>query len=161
MVRLWVQGYFACDRSLGQSCFGWGKLHILLLLYVYFSDELFKQLQSFLFFLHFSGYILVTVPISRILFCHLIFWVNDRTNISLLQIFYFIGFGLFCLESMLSVWVIQVQYSTATILVMLRRFGILRFFGSLVQQVYMYFRGSGKAAEMKREAARSTMMAAL
>lgn len=31
----------------------------------------------------------------------------------------------------------------------------------LVQQVYMYFRGSGKAAEMKREAARSTMMAAL
>lgn len=73
MVRLWVQGYFACDRSLGQSCFGWGKLHILLLLYVYFSDELFKQLQSFLFFLHFSGYILVTVPISRILFCHLIF----------------------------------------------------------------------------------------
>lgn len=31
----------------------------------------------------------------------------------------------------------------------------------LVQQVYMYFRGSGKAAEMKRQAARSTMMAAL
>ncbi|KAF3648030.1 Secretory carrier-associated membrane protein 1 [Capsicum annuum] len=31
----------------------------------------------------------------------------------------------------------------------------------LVGQVYMYFRGSGKAAEMKKEAARSTMMAAL
>lgn len=46
---------------------------ILLLLYVYFSDELFKQLQSFLFFLHFSRYILITVPISRIFFCHLIF----------------------------------------------------------------------------------------
>lgn len=30
-----------------------------------------------------------------------------------------------------------------------------------LQQVYMYFRGSGKAAEMKREAARGTMMAAL
>ncbi|GMN57162.1 hypothetical protein TIFTF001_026269 [Ficus carica] len=56
-------------------------------------------------------------------------------NHALVGIFYFIGFGLFCLESMLSVWVIQ--------------------------QVYMYFRGSGKAAEMKREAARSTMMAAL
>ncbi|XP_028097710.1 ATP-dependent 6-phosphofructokinase 2-like [Camellia sinensis] len=27
--------------------------------------------------------------------------------------------------------------------------------------VYMYFRGSGKAAEMKREAAKRTMMAAL
>jgi hypothetical protein len=30
-----------------------------------------------------------------------------------------------------------------------------------LQQVYMYFRGSGKAAEMKREAATRTMMAAL
>ncbi|XP_022863062.1 secretory carrier-associated membrane protein 3-like [Olea europaea var. sylvestris] len=50
-------------------------------------------------------------------------------------VFYFIGFGLFCLESVLSVWVIQ--------------------------QVYMYFRGSGKAAEMKREAARGAMRAAI
>ncbi|KAK3008758.1 hypothetical protein RJ639_013618, partial [Escallonia herrerae] len=54
---------------------------------------------------------------------------------SYLQIFYFIGFGFFCLESLISIWVIQ--------------------------QVYMYFRGSGKAAEMRREATRSTMMAAL
>ncbi|KAM7271506.1 hypothetical protein ACFE04_030720 [Oxalis oulophora] len=46
-------------------------------------------------------------------------------------IFYFIGFGLFCVESLVSIWVIQ--------------------------QVYMYFRGSGKAAEMKRQA----MMSAL
>lgn len=30
-----------------------------------------------------------------------------------------------------------------------------------LQQVYMYFRGSGKAAEMKREAARGAMRAAL
>ncbi|CAL5414274.1 unnamed protein product [Camellia sinensis] len=30
-----------------------------------------------------------------------------------------------------------------------------------LQDVYMYFRGSGKAAEMKREAAKRTMMAAL
>lgn len=52
----------------------------------------------------------------------------------LVGIFYFIGFGLFCLESLLSVWVIQ--------------------------QVYMYFRGSGKAAEMKKEAARGAMRAA-
>ncbi|KAG1368174.1 Secretory carrier-associated membrane protein 1 [Cocos nucifera] len=54
---------------------------------------------------------------------------------ALVGIFYFIGFGLFCVESLLSVWVIQ--------------------------QVYMYFRGSGKAAEMKREAARGAMRAAI
>ncbi|KAK8993324.1 hypothetical protein V6N11_033425 [Hibiscus sabdariffa] len=33
--------------------------------------------------------------------------------------------------------------------------------GLKLQQVFMYFRGSGKAAEMKREAARRTMMSAL
>ncbi|XP_054801899.1 secretory carrier-associated membrane protein [Prosopis cineraria] len=53
----------------------------------------------------------------------------------LIGIFYFVGFGLFCIESLISIWVIQ--------------------------QVYMYFRGSGKAAEMKREAARGAMRAAL
>ncbi|XP_031118001.1 secretory carrier-associated membrane protein 3-like [Ipomoea triloba] len=53
----------------------------------------------------------------------------------LVGIFYFIGFGFFCLESVISVWVIQ--------------------------QVYMYFRGSGKAAEMKREAARGALRAAI
>ncbi|GAB4826896.1 Secretory carrier-associated membrane protein 1 [Ancistrocladus abbreviatus] len=52
----------------------------------------------------------------------------------LVGIFYFIGFGLFCLESVLSVWVMQ--------------------------QVYMYFRGSGKAAAMRQEAARGAMRAA-
>ncbi|KVH89591.1 SCAMP-like protein, partial [Cynara cardunculus var. scolymus] len=45
------------------------------------------------------------------------------------------GFGLFCLESLLSIWVIQ--------------------------QVYMYFRGSGKAAEMRREVARGAVRAAV
>ncbi|WVY94892.1 hypothetical protein V8G54_033980 [Vigna mungo] len=50
-------------------------------------------------------------------------------------ILYFVGFGLFCIETLISIWVIQ--------------------------QVYMYFRGSGKAAEMKREAARGAMRAAL
>nr|CAB3458343.1 unnamed protein product [Digitaria exilis] len=53
---------------------------------------------------------------------------------ALVGIFYFVGFGLFCLESLLSIWVIQ--------------------------QVYMYFRGSGKAAEMKRDATRGAMRAA-
>ncbi|WOL18083.1 secretory carrier-associated membrane protein 1 isoform X3 [Canna indica] len=53
----------------------------------------------------------------------------------LVGIFYFVGFGLFCIEALLSVWVMQ--------------------------QVYMYFRGSGKAAEMKREAARGAFRAAI
>ncbi|TQD81433.1 hypothetical protein C1H46_033018 [Malus baccata] len=50
-------------------------------------------------------------------------------------ILYFIGFALFVLETLLSIWVIQ--------------------------QVYTYFRGSGKAEEVKRGAARTTMMAAI
>ncbi|KAK4485216.1 hypothetical protein RD792_007846 [Penstemon davidsonii] len=56
-------------------------------------------------------------------------------NHVLVGVFYFIGFGLFCIEAVLSIWVIQ--------------------------QVYMYFRGSGKAAEIKREAARGAMRAAI
>ncbi|QCD76701.1 CDC-like kinase [Vigna unguiculata] len=56
-------------------------------------------------------------------------------NHAVIGILYFVGFGLFCLETLISIWVIQ--------------------------QVYMYFRGSGKAAEMKREAARGAMRAAL
>uniref|UniRef100_A0A453KTN8 Secretory carrier-associated membrane protein n=1 Tax=Aegilops tauschii subsp. strangulata TaxID=200361 RepID=A0A453KTN8_AEGTS len=49
-------------------------------------------------------------------------------------VFYFLGFAMFCLESSLSMWVIQ--------------------------RVYHYFRGSGKEAQMKREAARATARAA-
>ncbi|AES90385.2 hypothetical protein MtrunA17_Chr4g0047981 [Medicago truncatula] len=55
-------------------------------------------------------------------------------NSTLIGIFYFIGFGFFCLETLISIWVIQ--------------------------QVYMYFRGSGKAAEMKRDVARGAVRAA-
>ncbi|KAK9676754.1 hypothetical protein RND81_11G097900 [Saponaria officinalis] len=54
---------------------------------------------------------------------------------AIIGILYLVGFGFFVLEVLLSIWVIQ--------------------------QVYMYFRGSGKAAEMKKQAARQTMMAAL
>ncbi|KAK3028509.1 hypothetical protein RJ639_038577 [Escallonia herrerae] len=61
--------------------------------------------------------------------------VDQVSKHALVGIFYFVGFGLFCLESMLSIWVIQ--------------------------QVYMYFRGSGKAAEMKRETARGALRAAI
>lgn len=78
-----------------------------------------------------------------------------------LQIFYFIGFGMFTLESLLSIWVIQVQQLTPTILAILIVSSMTFFLSFMWQQVYMYFRGSGKAAEMKHQAARSTMMAAL
>ncbi|KAF2574309.1 hypothetical protein F2Q70_00001687 [Brassica cretica] len=54
---------------------------------------------------------------------------------TLVGIFYFIGFGFFCLESVVSIWVIQ--------------------------QVYMYFRGSGKQDELRREAARGALRAAV
>eukprot|EP00252_Welwitschia_mirabilis_P006288 TRINITY_DN1713_c0_g1_i1.p1 TRINITY_DN1713_c0_g1~~TRINITY_DN1713_c0_g1_i1.p1 ORF type:complete len:309 (-),score=44.96 TRINITY_DN1713_c0_g1_i1:370-1296(-) len=53
----------------------------------------------------------------------------------LVGIFYLIGFIFFVLESIISIRVIQ--------------------------QVYMYFRGSGKEAEMKREAARNAMRATI
>ncbi|CAN1149778.1 Secretory carrier-associated membrane protein 3 [Linum perenne] len=53
----------------------------------------------------------------------------------LVGIFYFVGFGLFCVEIILSIWVLQ--------------------------QVYMYFRGSGKAAEVSRDAARGAVRAAI
>ncbi|XP_042520898.1 secretory carrier-associated membrane protein 1-like isoform X1 [Macadamia integrifolia] len=61
--------------------------------------------------------------------------ISFLSSNALVGIFYFIGFGFFCLESVISCWVIQ--------------------------QVYMYFRGSGKAAELKRDAARGAMRAAL
>ncbi|KAJ8556169.1 hypothetical protein K7X08_022927 [Anisodus acutangulus] len=51
------------------------------------------------------------------------------------KIFFFIGVGFFTLESVISIWV--------------------------VQQVFMYFRGSGKATEMKKEAVRSTIQATM
>ncbi|KAI3970123.1 hypothetical protein MKW92_040581 [Papaver armeniacum] len=54
---------------------------------------------------------------------------------ALVGVFYFIGFGIFAIESLISIWVIQ--------------------------QVYSYFRGSGKAAEMKREATRGALRAAM
>ncbi|XP_074312281.1 secretory carrier-associated membrane protein 1-like [Silene latifolia] len=61
--------------------------------------------------------------------------IDVLSDNAIIGILYLVGFGFFVLEVLLSIWVIQ--------------------------QVYMYFRGSGKAAEMKKQAARQTMMAAL
>ncbi|OIT27836.1 PREDICTED: secretory carrier-associated membrane protein 1-like [Nicotiana attenuata] len=54
---------------------------------------------------------------------------------SIIGIFFFVGAAFFSVESLISIWVIQ--------------------------QVFMYFRGSGKAAEMKKQVARSTINAAI
>ncbi|KAF7150140.1 hypothetical protein RHSIM_Rhsim02G0120700 [Rhododendron simsii] len=61
--------------------------------------------------------------------------INIIGDSAIVGILYFVGFGLFCLESVISVYVIQ--------------------------QVYMYFRGTGKEAEMKRQAARGAIRAAI
>ncbi|KAM5588353.1 hypothetical protein ABKV19_006674 [Rosa sericea] len=53
--------------------------------------------------------------------------IDIQSDHSLVRLFYCIGFGMFCLESVLSIWIIQ--------------------------QVYMYVPGSGKAAKMKRKGA--------
>lgn len=67
----------------------------------------------------------------------------------------------------MSIWLIQVQLifstnftlHTASLHEIFRLKTLTLRFNA--QQVYMYFRGSGKAAEMKKEAARQTMMVAL
>jgi hypothetical protein len=53
---------------------------------------------------------------------------------AIVGILYFVGFGLFCVEVLISFWVIQ--------------------------QVYMYFRGSGKSAEMRNQSMRGAVGAA-
>lgn len=39
-----------------------------------------------------------------------IIFIDDGYLTFFVQIFYFVGFGLFCLESVLSIWVIQVSF---------------------------------------------------
>ena len=83
-----------------------------------------------------------------------------------MQIFYFVGFGLFCLESLLSMWVIQVKFLTTACCspFSLSLDSFTLFLNCklccFLQRVYRYFRGSGKEAEMKREAARGAARAA-
>lgn len=61
--------------------------------------------------------------------------VDLFSNSTIVGIFYIVGAVCFCLEALLSLWVLK--------------------------QVYMYFRGSGKAAQMQREAVRGAARAAL
>lgn len=61
--------------------------------------------------------------------------VDIFSDSTIVGILYVIGFACFCIELLLSLWVLQ--------------------------QVYMYFRGSGKAAEMRRDATKGVVSAAL
>ncbi|KAJ0017181.1 hypothetical protein Pint_10706 [Pistacia integerrima] len=94
----------------------------------------------FLFYLLHIGFCIVAAVAPPIFFkgkslTGILPAIDVLSGHALVGIFYFVGFGLFVVETLVSIWVIQ--------------------------QVYMYFRGSGKAAEMKREAARGAMRAAL
>ncbi|KAJ4703405.1 Secretory carrier-associated membrane protein [Melia azedarach] len=104
------------------------------------TDSAFKFGWFFLFYLLHLGFVIFAAVAPPIIFkgkslTGILPAVDVIGDHALVGIFYFVGFGLFCLESLVSVWVMQ--------------------------QVYMYFRGSGKAAEMKREAARGAMRAAI
>ncbi|XP_042451693.1 secretory carrier-associated membrane protein 1-like [Zingiber officinale] len=115
---LWYRPLYRAMRTESALNFGWFflfyLLHIAFVIYAAVAPPIFFKGKSL------TG-ILPAVDL-----------ISDKV---LVGIFYFVGFGLFCLEALISVWVIQ--------------------------QVYMYFRGSGKAAEMQREAAQVAMRAAI
>ncbi|XVF44436.1 hypothetical protein PTKIN_Ptkin02bG0119900 [Pterospermum kingtungense] len=104
------------------------------------TDSALKFGWFFLFYLLHIGFCIFSTVAPPIIFkgkslAGILPAIDLLSGNALVGTFYFIGAACFCAESLLSIWVIQ--------------------------QIYMYFRGSGKAAEMKREAATRTMMAAL
>lgn len=104
------------------------------------TDSAIKFGWFFLFYLLHLGFCILAAVAPPIVFkgkslTGILSAIDVIGDYTIIGIFYFIGFGLFCLETLVSVWVIQ--------------------------QVYMYFRGGGKTAEMKREAALGAMGAAL
>ncbi|KAL7593267.1 secretory carrier-associated membrane protein 2 [Lactuca sativa] len=104
------------------------------------SESALKFTWFFLFYLVHIGFVIFAAVAPPVVFkgkslAGILPAVDLVGKHALVGIFYFVGFGLFCLESLLSIWVIQ--------------------------QVYMYFRGSGKAAEMRREVARGAVRAAV
>ncbi|KAL8107897.1 secretory carrier-associated membrane protein 3-like [Apium graveolens] len=104
------------------------------------SEGAFKFAWFFLFYLVHIGFVIFAAVAPPVVFkgkslAGILPAVDLIGDHAIVGIFYFVGFGLFCLESVLSIWVIQ--------------------------QVYMYFRGSGQAAEMKRDAARGAFRAAM
>ncbi|KAB2078090.1 hypothetical protein ERO13_A06G124202v2 [Gossypium hirsutum] len=103
------------------------------------KDSAFKFGWFFMFYVIHIGFCIygsVAPPIiyDGLSFSGFVSALRTMSDNALVGIFYFVGFGLFCVESLLSIWVIQ--------------------------RVYRYFRGSGKTAEAKRNAARGGAMAA-
>ncbi|CAH1440095.1 unnamed protein product [Lactuca virosa] len=104
------------------------------------SESAFKFTWFFLFYLIHIAFVIFAAVAPPVVFkgkslAGILPAVDLVGDHALVGIFYFVGFGLFCLESLLSIWVIQ--------------------------QVFMYFRGSGQAAELRREAARTAVRAAI
>ncbi|XP_023731444.1 secretory carrier-associated membrane protein 2 isoform X2 [Lactuca sativa] len=104
------------------------------------SESAFKFTWFFLFYLIHIAFVIFAAVAPPVVFkgkslTGILPAVDLVGDHALVGIFYFVGFGLFCLESLLSIWVIQ--------------------------QVFMYFRGSGQAAELRREAARTAVRAAI
>ncbi|XVF27702.1 hypothetical protein REPUB_Repub14bG0131300 [Reevesia pubescens] len=105
------------------------------------KDSAFKFGWFFIFYMIHICFCIYALVAPPIIFQGLSFpgifsalYVMSNLN-ALVGIFYFIGFGLFCAETALSIWVFQ--------------------------KVYRYFRGTGKAAEAKRNAATGTAMSAI
>ncbi|KAL4312882.1 hypothetical protein GQ457_01G019540 [Hibiscus cannabinus] len=115
---LWYRPLYRACRKDSAFRFGWFfmfyMIHICFCIFAAVAPPIFYQGLSF------PGVLSALYVMSR----------NGYVGI-----FYFVGFGLFCAETLLSIWVIQ--------------------------RVYRYFRGTGKAAEAKSRAARGTAMAAV
>ncbi|KAL9665049.1 hypothetical protein QQ045_020458 [Rhodiola kirilowii] len=103
------------------------------------TDSALKFGQFFLFYMFHIAFCVFAAVAPPIIFKghSLTYFLTNRltTFRFRFQVFYSIGFGLFTTESLMSIWVIQ--------------------------QVYMHFRGSGKATEIRREAAARTVMSIL
>nr|KAJ0225606.1 hypothetical protein LSAT_V11C100048560 [Lactuca sativa] len=142
---LWYRPLYRAFRSESAFKFTWFFLFYLVSLFSFF----FRGIMVFLRFSSASSCFFLQIHIAFVIFAAVappvVFKGKSLTGIlpavdlvgdhALVGIFYFVGFGLFCLESLLSIWVIQ--------------------------QVFMYFRGSGQAAELRREAARTAVRAAI
>ncbi|KAK8503055.1 hypothetical protein V6N12_011315 [Hibiscus sabdariffa] len=115
---LWYRPLYRACRKDSAFWFGWFfmfyMIHICFCIFAAVAPPIFYQGLSF------PGVLSALYVMSR----------NGYVGI-----FYFVGFGLFCAETLLSIWVIQ--------------------------RVYRYFRGTGKAAKAKSRAARGTAMAAV
>ena len=113
-----IQGYSVCHRCAGRPCFDWGKrvFHKLFLVpKTYYSviRVVFIQVTPYVNLRFFQWH-------NAPSFCKYyrmqprqhdasewLFFLSCFSPFAL-QIFYFIGFGLFCVETLISIWVIQV-----------------------------------------------------